>query len=78
MPLSPRAETRLAELEGLLESITECFYSESFDFEERLVTEDFDGDSVPVNEELASLIEEANRLLYDEPVEIDLLNDYEV
>lgn len=78
MPLSPRAETRLAELEGLLESITECFYSESFDFEERLVTEDLDGDSVPVNEELASLIEEANRLLYDEPVEIDLLNDYEV
>ena len=78
MPLSPRAETRLAELEGLLESITECFYSESFDFEERLVTEDLDGDSVPVNEELTSLIEEANRLLYDEPVEIDLLNDYEV
>lgn len=67
--VNPRAETRLVAVEGILEEICDCF-SLSID-SESMVTEDNKGDDVEVNSQLTILIKEAQRILFDEPSDIE-------
>ena len=75
--LSPRAETRLKEVEGLLEDICDCFWTEtSRNGDELFVTESYNGDTIAVSVELEALISAAQKVLFDEPMELP--DDFEV
>jgi len=65
--LNPRAETRLKQVEGLLEDVCDCFWTElDSEGNEQFVTEDINGNYVPVNAELEAIIVAAQKVLFDE------------
>jgi len=68
MALSPDAQARSVEIEGLLESISDCF--SNYTNESGVLTvENSDNVDVPVNTILSELIEKARQILYDNEVD---------
>lgn len=67
MKLNPRAETRLKQVEGLLEEVCDCFWTElDSEGNEQFVTEDVNGNYVAVSTELEAIIVAAQKVLFDE------------